>query len=287
MKFSLLTRGREMREWYRFLFSPVYETELGEALLQGSWAAGAAILAALWVSWIGPKAGAVPVLTTLVVAFGTITAIAVWLLTYLECMEWLAPWENREKRIRNPVTTPWRLGTSIFALAAVELVFYFAPLASIAAIRQGIPRGPTVTPTLLPVTKGYAYAFWVFFGLLILFMILQKVCALLDPSIPESHKRFPSHRVIKYAFVLVVVILALAAQSSSVPGLAFAFMPSLLGWFATTSGPLERLTNERPYLREALPKLLRICITHWLGWFILWESILYLSLAYLPWFWGI
>jgi len=272
-----------MREWYRFLFSSVYETELGEAFLQGSWAAGAAILAAVWVSWIGPKAGVVPPLTTLVIAFGTITAIAVWLLTYLECMEWLAPWEDRARRIRKPVTTPWRIGTSVFALAAVEFVFYFAPPASIAAIRQGYPRRSYIAWTLLPVASGNAHAFWVFFGLVIFFMLLQKVCAIVDPSIPESHKRFPRHRAIKYTFVLVIVIFALIAQSSSVPGLAFAFMPSMLGWFATTSGPLERLTNERPHLREALLKLLRICITHWLGWFILWESILYFALSYLPW----
>lgn len=272
-----------MREWYRFLFSSVYETKLGEALLQGSWAAGAAILATLWVSWLGPKVAVVPLPTTLLAAFGTITAIAVWLLTYLECMEWLAPWEDREKRIRKPVTTPWRVGTSVFALAAVEFVFYFGPPASIVAVRQGHPRNSPIVSTLLPVASGNAYAFWVFFGLVIFFMFLQKVCAILDPSIPESHKRFPRHRAIKYAFVLVIVVFALIAQNSSIPGLAFAFMPSMLGWFATTSGPLERLTNERPHLKEALLKLFGICIIHWLGWFILWEGILYLALSCLPW----
>ena len=270
-----------MREWYRFLFSEVYETKLGEAFLQGSWAAGAAIIATLWVSRFAPGAAERPLLTTVFAVFGTLAAIAVWLVTYLECTEWLAPWKDREKRIRKPVTTPWRMGTSFLALAITELLFYFGPSAAIASVRVGHPRNPPSAPELLPAGTSDALLFWLLFALIMALMILQKAFAIFDPAVEE--KRFSWHRIAKYSFVLVITVAALIAQTSSFPGLAFVFMPSMLGWYGTTSGPLERLTNECPNLRKALPRLLLICISHWAGWFTFWEGIMYIVLAYLPW----
>jgi hypothetical protein len=266
-----------MQRLYKFLFSEVYETRLGEVFLYGSWPAGTAIISALWINRFAPRATERP-LTTVFAVFGTLTALAVWLLTYLECMEWLAPWEDRKAGRRKPWTSPWRIGTSFFALVGADLLFYFGPSAAIASVRRGYDRN---LQSVLEVKSGDAAVFWLFFALIIAMMCLQKAFALVELS--EVEKRFPQHRLAKYAFILIVAIVAFFMQiSASVPGLAFAFMPALLGWYGTTAGPLESLTNQQPDLRKALPRLLWICISHWVGWFAFWAGVMYVILAYWP-----
>lgn len=272
--------AHHLRVRARFLFSEVWETNRGVFFLDNSWGAWLGTVAVLWVDRFAPGATERPLLTTVVAAFGTLMAVAVWWLTYMECVEWLAPWEVSDERERKPMTTPWRMGTSMFAVVGSLILFYFGPSAAIASLRRGYSRNPSIAPKSLPVAGGDPVAFWLFFALIVAAMFLQKAFALMDPAVVE--KRFSRHRMVKYAFVFAIAVAALAAQTWSLPGLAFSFMPALLFWYGRTSGPLEKLTNERPHLRGAFPRLLWICISRLVGWLVFWEGILYVVLVYLP-----
>ena len=267
-----------------YVFSDVWNSKVFATILNGSCGMGLSTTAALWVCRLSPQVAGWSLVATVIAGFGSVMAAAVWLLTFLECQEWLTPWEDRASGNRKVYTTPWRAGTSMFALLGTLILFYYGPSAAMASIRNGYVRNPASASSASQVARGDSTVFWLCFLLTIVSVLVEKLFAVMDPSIPVGSQVHSRHRLVKYAFVIVIACIAAALTTHTVrvPGLLFAFMPALLGWFALVNGPLQDLANEYTHLRRAFFRVSLVCISRWLLCLVFCEGIIYSILVYLP-----